>query len=109
MNLPGYRQILVSGTASIEPGGRTAHVSDVRAQIELSMQVVEAILASRGMAFADVSRATAYFKSPADTPVFDAWLARHELSAMPMVRTGCDICRDDLLFEIELDAIKSAS
>jgi enamine deaminase RidA (YjgF/YER057c/UK114 family) len=109
LKLPGYRQILVSGTASIEPGGRTAHVGDVRAQIGLSMQVVEAILASRGMALADVSRATAYFKSPADTPVFDEWLARHELRAMPMVRACCDICRDDLLFEIELDAIKSAS
>jgi hypothetical protein len=60
------------------------------------------------MSFAEVSRATAYFKSAADAPVFDQWLKRHDLSAMPVVRTCCDICRDDLLFEIELDAIQSA-
>lgn len=109
MKLPGFRQVLVSGTASIEPGGRTAHVGDVRAQIALSMQVVEDILASRRMTFADVSRATAYFKTPEAAPVFDDWLARHESLAMPMVRACCDICRDDLLFEIELDAIQSAT
>jgi hypothetical protein len=57
------------------------------------------------MSFADVSRATAYFKSPADVAVWDDWRARHELRTMPVVCAGCEICRDDLLFEIELDAI----
>jgi len=109
LNLPGFRRIMVSGTASIEPGGRTAHVGDVHAQIELSMQVVESILASRRMSFTDVSRATAYFKSADNAPVFDNWLARHEMGAMPLVRACCDICRDDLLFEIELDAIQAGS
>jgi len=109
LKLPGYRQLLVSGTASIEPGGRTAHVGDVRAQIELSMQVVGDILESRRMSFADVSRATAYFKASGDSPLFEDWLARHELRALPMVRACCDICRDDLLFEIELDAIQAVS
>jgi len=106
LHLPGYRQLLVSGTASIEPDGRTAHIGDIRAQIELTMQVVEAILNSRRMSFADVSRATAYFKSASDAPAFDDWLARRELRAMPVVRTCCDICREDLLFELELDAIQ---
>jgi len=105
LHLPGYRQLLVSGTASIEPDGRTAHIGDVRAQIELTMQVVEAILDSRRMSFADVSRATAYFKSGGDAPVFDDWLARRGLRTMPVVGTCCDICREDLLFELELDAI----
>jgi len=103
----GFRQLLVSGTASIAPDGRTEHVGDVRGQIDLSMQVVEAILASRGMSFADVSRATAYFKSLADVAVWEDWRARHELRTMPVVCACCDICRDDLLFEIELDAIRA--
>jgi len=101
----GFRQLLVSGTASIAPDGRTEHVGDVRKQIELSMEVVEAILKSRQMSFADVSRATAYFKSPADVAVWEDWCARHEERAMPVVCACCAICRDDLLFEIELDAI----
>lgn len=106
---PGFRQLIVSGTASIEPGGRTAHVGDVRAQIGLSMQVVMAILESRQMGLADVSRATAYFRSAADAPLLADWLACQKAASMPVVNTRCDICRDDLLFEIELDAIKAGS
>lgn len=107
INSGGYRQLLVSGTASIEPGGMTVHVGDVRKQIELTMQVVEAILESRGLGLGDVSRATAYFKSGADLPVFQDWLKEDNLMSMPVVNTCCEICRDDLLFEIELDAISA--
>jgi enamine deaminase RidA (YjgF/YER057c/UK114 family) len=103
----GSRRLLVSGTASIEPGGHTAHVGHVRGQIELSMQVVEAILESRRMSFADVTRATAYFKSATDAPAFAEWRDRRELRKLPVVTTCCDICRRDLLFEIELDAVQA--
>jgi enamine deaminase RidA (YjgF/YER057c/UK114 family) len=105
INAGSHRRLLVSGTASIEPGGRTAHVGDVRAQIELTMQVVGDLLQSRGMGYANVSRATAYFKSAADQPAFQAWLVANRLPALPVVNTGCEICRDDLLFEIEVDAV----
>lgn len=104
----GYRQLLVSGTASIAPGGQTAFVGEVQAQIELTMQVVGDLLKSRGMNYTDVSRATAYFKNGADLPVFQHWLATNHLQTMPVVNTCCEICRDDLLFEIEVDAVKAA-
>jgi len=103
----GFRQLLVSGTASIAPCGRTEHIGDAHGQIELSMRVVAAILESRQMTFADVSRATAYFKSPADVAAWDDWRARHEQRTMPVVCACCDICRDNLLFEIELDAVRA--
>jgi enamine deaminase RidA (YjgF/YER057c/UK114 family) len=86
----------------------TVHVGDVRAQIELTMQVVGDLLKSRGMSYADVSRATAYFKNGADLPVFQHWLATNQLQTMPVVNTCCEVCRDDLLFEIEVDAVKAA-
>jgi enamine deaminase RidA (YjgF/YER057c/UK114 family) len=105
----GYRQLVISGTASITPDGRTAHVGDVPKQIELTMQVVAELLRSRQMTFADVTRATAYFKSPADAPAFAAWLQRHDLATLPVVSACCAICRDDLLFEIELDAVRVES
>lgn len=105
INAGGHRQLLVSGTASIEPGGKTAHVGDTRAQIELTMQVVGDLLKSRGMNYANVSRATAYFKSGADAPLFQAWLVANQLQTMPVVNTCCEVCRDDLLFEIEVDAV----
>lgn len=105
INAGGHRQLLVSGTASIEPGGKTAHVGEVRAQIELTMRVVGDLLQARGMGFADVSRATAYFKSGVDQPLFQAWLVANQLQTIPVVNACCEVCRDDLLFEIEVDAV----
>ena len=105
----GARRVLVSGTASIEPGGATVHVGDAAAQIELTMEVIEAILTSRGMTFEDVSRATAYYRSTAFAPLFANWLERRELRHMPVVHAACDICRDDLLFELELDALRASA
>lgn len=104
----GEKRLLVSGTASIEPGGKTVWQGDVTKQIALTMDVVEAILRPRGMGFDHVTRATAYFKRPSDEQVFQNWLTVHGLGAMPVVPVHCDICRDDLLFEIELDACVTA-
>jgi enamine deaminase RidA (YjgF/YER057c/UK114 family) len=104
-----HSHLLVSGTASIEPGGRTAHVGDLRRQIELTMQVVVAILQSHGRTFADVTRAVAYFKSASDFPQFTAWCNQHGLGELPVVAACCDICRPELLFEIEVDAVGFAA
>ena len=103
----GFRRLLVSGTASIARDGNTEHLGDARAQIERSMQVVEVILESRRMTFADTVFATAFFKHPADAPLFADWLAKHKLQSLPVVSTNCDVCRDNLLFEIELEAIQA--
>ncbi|WP_232767363.1 translation initiation inhibitor [Geminisphaera colitermitum] len=103
----GGRHLLVSGTASIEPGGRTAHVGDLDAQIDLSLRVVAAILESRGMGWTDVSRAILYFPDISWMPRFEARRAALGLPPIPGIYAHCDICRDDLLFEIELDAWKA--
>ncbi len=103
------RQLLVSGTASIAPGGKTLWKADARQQVDLTMEVVEAILHSRGFSFSDLTRATAYFKHRADVQAFSKWCAAHNMGSMSVVTTQCDICRDDLLFEFEADAVQSLS
>jgi len=45
------RRLLISGTASIAPGGETLWAGDLLRQMDLSMDVVEAILTSRGFGF----------------------------------------------------------
>lgn len=102
---PGQRRLYVSGTASIYPDGRTAHVGDSAAQLQLTMDVVEAILSSRGMAWTDTVRGIAYFKNMDDLPLLTRWCAAQGLEGWPVIAAKNDICRDDLLFELELDAI----
>ncbi len=102
---PDHRRLWVSGTASIEPGGKTVHLDDMAGQIDQTMKVVAAILESRRMEWADVTRAIAYFKGGHGVALFREYCVAHGLAAMPVVLAEHDICRDDLLFEIELDAI----
>jgi enamine deaminase RidA (YjgF/YER057c/UK114 family) len=98
------RRFFISGTASISPDGRTLWREDARKQVAQTMQVVEAILRSRGFSFSDLTRATAYFKHRADVRAFADWCAADGRFSMPVVFANCDVCRDDLLFELEADA-----
>jgi len=105
IDVPAGRRLLISGTASIEPNGRSAHVGDLCKQIRLTMEVAHAILASRGFNFSDITRATAYFKNIQDASAFDAWRQKQKVGPFPLVVAEATICRDELLFEIELDAL----
>lgn len=102
----GLRRLFISGTASISYDGKTVHEGDIDKQIDLTMQVVKAILESRGMNWDDATRALAYFKEPNFLNAWNEWNEKHRLS-LPLCIAHADICRDDLLFEIELDALKA--
>jgi len=103
-----HRRLYVSGTASIERNGATAHVGDAAKQIALTMEVIEAILESRRMSWSDVSRAIAYFKDMDDAPLLGAYCEKEHLSLLPIAVAHGDICREELLFEIELDAVANS-
>ena len=104
---PGSRLLSISGTASIEPGGKTAHVGDCEKQIELTMEVVHGILTSRGMDWQDTARAIVYLKNINDAFLLEKYCTEHHLPELPVAISHADVCRHDLLFEIELDAVKA--
>lgn len=103
---PVSRTVFVSGTASIAPGGETIHVGDMAKQVALTMDVVKAILETRNMGFEHSVRAIAYIKRPEDRPVWQQWLKENGLPADFAQEVIADVCRDDLLFELELDAVQ---
>ena len=105
VSTPHGRRVLVSGTASIAADGHTARIGDVRAQTALTMEVVKAILDTRDLCFSDVTRAIAYFKHAADAPALAQWCAAHGVAHLAAIAVQSDICRPELLFEIELDAM----
>jgi enamine deaminase RidA (YjgF/YER057c/UK114 family) len=107
VDLVDHRRLLISGTASIGPDGRTAHVGAIEGQVALTLEVIEAILESRGMTWEDTTRATAYVLDPRDAVVFDRYRRENGLSGLPVVTAHSTICRDDLLFELEVDAVRA--
>jgi enamine deaminase RidA (YjgF/YER057c/UK114 family) len=106
---PQERRLVVSGTASINEKGKTVYEGDVGAQIVHTMKVVEALLGSRQMAWQNVVRAIAYVKHPGLAKDFSRFLASSALPALPWITAHNEICRDNLLFEIEIDAVKVAA
>ena len=70
------------------------------------MEVVAAILESRQITWDHVTRGIGYFKHAEDIPLFQRYCDARGLPAMPLVMVKNDICRDDLLFELELDAAR---
>lgn len=98
------RKLYVSGTASIEPAGKTVHAGNAAGQIEKTMEVVNALLVEADMDFSDVTRAIAYFRHADDISLWYDYCRKRQLPPLPVIFMPSDICRDDLLFEIELDA-----
>ncbi len=103
----GVRSLLISGTASIAPDGSSAHRDDPERQIDLTVTVVDAILRSRGLDWPHTCRAIAYATDPAFFPILDAVCRRRGLPAFPYAPVHAIVCRADLLFELELDAVAS--
>jgi enamine deaminase RidA (YjgF/YER057c/UK114 family) len=99
------RTIFVSGTASIDDHGATVHAGDFEAQTRYTLEAVEALLDGAGADLADVVQATAFLKDPADGPALERVLGRAGLDGLPLVPVVADVCRDELLFEIDATAV----
>ncbi len=103
---PTHRNLLISGTASIASDGRTVHPDEPEKQIRFTMDVVKAILESRGMNWNDLFRGIAYFRDIACLPIYKRVASELNIPPFPLAAAHADICRYDLLFEIEVDAVQ---
>lgn len=101
-----FRKVFISGTASIDRTGASVHLGNFKKQTEFTFEVVEKILSSIGMNFSDITRSIAYIRESADFPVFRSLRHAQGLGTVPMIVTRNTVCRDDLLFEYEADAVK---
>ena len=104
VELRSCRLLIISGTASIAPNGESLFADNVVKQIDRTLDVVEALLQSRGMNWGDTKRGVAYFRDLEAFSAFEACCRKRNIPRLPVLRVQLTICRDDLLFEIELDA-----
>ena len=99
-------RIYVSGTASIDEQGKTAHVGDPEKQIRHTLRVVREILASRGHGFSDIAHCVAFLKRPEYSTEFRRIADEEGLDHRGVIETAADICRDELLFEVEIMTVR---
>ena len=102
------RRLFVSGTASILPDScEVAHVGNPKRQISCAMRAALAIVESRGMSVADVSRAIVYLKRPEYRKLWREWLDEKGLPVDFATVLDAEVCRPEWLFEVEMDAVKN--
>ena len=100
---PGTETVFVSGTASIDASGATTHIGDPVGQINATIDNVRAVLADMNCTDQDVVHTVAYCKTTEVEKIFNG--LKSDLP-WPLVTTICDICRADLLFEMEATAVR---
>ena len=61
---------------------------------------------TRDMGWNDLFRVIAYFKDMADRLLLEKYCKEHDIPKFPLAIAHTDICRSDLLFEIEVDAMQ---
>ncbi len=101
-NSPAGKTVFVSGTASIDTTGATTNIGDASRQIETTIENVRAVLRDMNCGDSDVVQTVAYCKTTEVEDVFEEFKRRLD---WPWVTVIGDICRDDLLFEIEAAAM----
>jgi enamine deaminase RidA (YjgF/YER057c/UK114 family) len=95
----------ISGTASIDEAGKTAHPGDFDAQADRMLVNVAALLAGQGASFRDVVSATTYLKRPSDAERLRRKLRETGFEGFPNALVVAPVCRPELLCETEALAV----
>jgi enamine deaminase RidA (YjgF/YER057c/UK114 family) len=103
--LPGASGTLVhlSGTAAIGEDGRSLYPGDPIAQIDCTLDKVAALLEPEGASLAQASAVSLFLKRAQDAPLLAQRLRGRGLDGLPAVVMVADICRDELLFEVDAE------
>ena len=98
---PESKLILVSGTASIDEQGKSVFIGDPAAQIRQTLNVVSELVASEGATLQDLCEATVFIKRKEDFLIYQEIIEQMGIPNSPSVCVLADVCRDELLFEID--------
>lgn len=100
--------LLISGTSSIV-GHVSVHAGDLAAQLDETLRNIDVLLrrpaterSARSRELNGHSLVKAYLRNPADAPLVERQLRGRLGSSVPLLILAADICRDDLLVEIEV-------
>jgi enamine deaminase RidA (YjgF/YER057c/UK114 family) len=95
----------ISGTAAIDEMGQSLYPGDIRAQIMCTLDKLEMLLGQKGAGLANICTASVFIKHPQYAQVFLEIIRQKGLDDFPGVCVIADVCRDELLFEIDAQAI----
>lgn len=106
MKTPDHTEIQISGTAAIDETGESIHLGDSEGQIRCTLETIEALIAEAGFTLNDICSSTSFLKHREDLPILLKVLKEKGVEDLPTVVCEADVCRDNLLFEMDAIACK---
>ncbi len=102
---PDVSLIEVSGTAAIDQRGKSQFPGDIRGQINFTIDKIEKLIGKEGAGLKDVAAATIFVKRPEYAGIFWEMARERGLEEFPALCVVADVCRDELLFEIDGEVV----
>ena len=99
------RLLYISGTASINLAGETVHLGDYPNQILETLTAAGVVLGHAGAALEDMVTGLGFHKTAESYAAWKDLAARGKIADLPMIHVLADVCRHDLLFELEPAAV----
>lgn len=103
---PCHREVLVSGTASIDSKGMIVAPGDILAQTERMTENIEVLLSEGGCGFSDLAHLIVYLRDISDYKAVDNYFASR-LPDVPRLIVHAPVCRPGWLVEAECMAMKA--
>lgn len=100
------REVLISGTASIDNKGEIVHLGDICRQVSRMWENVGVLLAEAGCSFVDVGHMIVYLRDSSDYIVVRT-LFSERFPGVPAVIVHAPVCRSGWLVEMECMATKA--
>ncbi|EDY82248.1 Endoribonuclease L-PSP family [Verrucomicrobiia bacterium DG1235] len=98
----GYKTVYISGTASINVLGDSTYIGDTEMQTLDTLMNIAAILEDHGGSLRDICMGTVYCKNRESYEAFKSTMRMLGIPPMPIVCVEADVCRHELLIEIEV-------
>jgi len=98
---PDVTRVFVSGTAAIDEEGKSLYPGDAKRQIRRTLENVAALVDEAGGALSDLCDACLFLKRAEDVSAYRDVADELGLGNMPAVCMVADVCRAELLFEID--------
>jgi len=107
IKVAGLETLYISGTASINNKGETVYINNPKRQITQTIKSVSTLLKTKGSKVNDIVTATVYCKNEKVYKEFRKFIKNLDIKNTPFIPVYADICRDNLLFEIDAIAVKN--
>jgi enamine deaminase RidA (YjgF/YER057c/UK114 family) len=98
--------IFISGTAAIDDAGQTVCLDDPRGQIDYTLANVEKLLEQTGACPEHICQATLFYKRPEYRELYAPVAKSRGWPEIPAVHARADVCRSELLFELDALAVR---